>query len=495
MSTPELSPPATTNICYNRVMKPHWQPIVKARSSVLFQWYVFEGHKERYFRSSLGLNAGFTNHKIVSDEIFADQNEWAKLEKTLTTKVESDPDFFERFIRLCYQHSDELIGTSKQLGQIKNWEKLKNNELLSLYKKYQNSILNLMPFLNGTLVMDTVLKKEITNTLETDLGIIDENKQELLLSKLVVPGKKSYFVQETEDLLKMALKVQKNKKASIKEDIQKYLGKYAWMPSIAYLNPFLTGEDVMKKVRDLLKENPQERLTRIGQIKKETWEDYKKALNQIEGSKKLVGLIGLARDFIFLQTYRFDVFSLAHYYAYPLLEEISRRFNLKVEEIIYLTGEEIVNLLEGKAEVDKEEIKNRIRNYTLVKEGDKYTLLSGNKVEEVVTRIVKETTVRGMVASRGRARGTAKLVKEVDDIPKVNKGDIIVSPMTHPKLVPAIIKSVGIITDFGGMLCHAAIVSREFGIPCIVGTKNATKVFKDGDLMELNAYDGTAWKL
>jgi pyruvate,water dikinase len=62
-------------------------------------------------------------------------------------------------------------------------------------------------------------------------------------------------------------------------------------------------------------------------------------------------------------------------------------------------------------------------------------------------------------------------------------------------MVPAMKKATGIVTDFGGMLCHAAIISREYGIPCVVGTQKATKVFKDGDLIELNAYNGTARKL
>ena len=80
-------------------------------------------------------------------------------------------------------------------------------------------------------------------------------------------------------------------------------------------------------------------------------------------------------------------------------------------------------------------------------------------------------------------------------MPKIQKGDIIISPMTRPHFVPALKKASGIVTDFGGMLCHAALISREFGIPCVVGTKYATKVFKDNDLVELNAYEGVVRKI
>lgn len=186
---------------------------------------------------------------------------------------------------------------------------------------------------------------------------------------------------------------------------------------------------------------------------------------------------------------------MAHFYAYPLLKVIAQKFDLRVNELVYLTGDEIVDLLKGKSEANKEEIKMRMSDYALIEKKGEYTLLSGKQVKRAILKAIVETTVKGTVANRGRATGKAKLVYEVEDISKVDKGDIIVSPMTHPKLVPAIIKASGIITDFGGLLCHAVIVSREFGIPCVVGTKKATKVFKDNDLAELNAYEGVARKL
>ena len=72
----------------------------------------------------------------------------------------------------------------------------------------------------------------------------------------------------------------------------------------------------------------------------------------------------------------------------------------------------------------------------------------------------------------------------------MQQGDIIVPSMTRPEFVPAMKKAAGIITDEGGITSHAAIVSRELGIPCIIGTKIATKVLKDGDLVELKGTHG-----
>ncbi|MBU1164087.1 hypothetical protein KKA15_00820 [Patescibacteria group bacterium] len=77
----------------------------------------------------------------------------------------------------------------------------------------------------------------------------------------------------------------------------------------------------------------------------------------------------------------------------------------------------------------------------------------------------------------------------------MNQGDILLSETTYPALVPAMKKAGAIITNVGGLTCHAAIVSRELKIPCVVGTKIATKVFKDGDKVEVLATRGIIRKI
>lgn len=78
---------------------------------------------------------------------------------------------------------------------------------------------------------------------------------------------------------------------------------------------------------------------------------------------------------------------------------------------------------------------------------------------------------------------------------KFQKGDILVSVATDPDIVPAMKKAAAIVTEQGGITSHAAIVSRELGIPCIIGTKIATRVLKDGDMVEVDANKGTVKKI
>jgi phosphoenolpyruvate synthase/pyruvate phosphate dikinase len=103
----------------------------------------------------------------------------------------------------------------------------------------------------------------------------------------------------------------------------------------------------------------------------------------------------------------------------------------------------------------------------------------------------KANQFKGMVAYKGKVKGKVKIVSgKGDRIGKVSKGEILVTKMTSAKFISIIGKIKAIVTDDGGILCHAAILSREFKIPCIVGTKIATKVLKDGDLIEVDANRG-----
>lgn len=476
-------------------MKIKWQPIFTAKTPTLFQWYIFEGEKEKYFKEVLGLDVAYTSGKNVSDEIFYDLNELIGMEKRFSLEIQSDPNFIKTYVKICYKKSDDLIKISKQLGKTKNLNKLKAKDILLLYKKYQKAVFEMMPFMSTPMVIDNILRKKILALFQSKLGIKSKIEQDLLLSKLIIPKKRNYFVKGENNLLGMALKLQKNRKVDIRQDVGKHLEKYAWTTTNVYLGKFQTKNDVMKKLKKILKENPEERLAKTKQYKKKALKDYKEALYSIQESKELVNLIDLAREFLFLQTHKMEVLFLAHFYVYPLLREIGRRFEITVDELIYLTGEEIINLLEGTISLDMKEIKNRMKTVAIIKEHNKLTLLSGDKVKGAAKKVMKVIVVKGTVARKGRARGKAKLLYETEDMPKIQKGDIIISPMTLPHFVPVLKKASGIVTDFGGILCHAALISREFGIPCVVGTKNATKVFKDDDLIELNAYEGVARKI
>lgn len=127
-------------------------------------------------------------------------------------------------------------------------------------------------------------------------------------------------------------------------------------------------------------------------------------------------------------------------------------------------------------------------NFTCISFGEDYVYLQKPILSKKNSLEVK--IIKGMIAQKGIVRGTAKIVKNVSELNKVKEGDVLVSQMTFPSFIMAMRRASAFVTDEGGITCHAAIISRELNKPCVIGTKIATKVLKDGDMVEVDADRG-----
>jgi phosphohistidine swiveling domain-containing protein/uncharacterized protein YdhG (YjbR/CyaY superfamily) len=170
----------------------------------------------------------------------------------------------------------------------------------------------------------------------------------------------------------------------------------------------------------------------------------------------------------------------------------------------FLTLDEMRNILSK----DYTENRNFIKQLKkILNKRSKYFLFAGGKVRysslknylkskgwslQHYTTAEKTNLIKGYPTYKVKKPiiGKVKIVENKDEISKILKGNILVAPMTTPEYAPIFKKVSAIITDEGGITSHAAIVSRELKIPCIVGTKIATKILKDGDLVEVDAEKG-----
>ena len=129
--------------------------------------------------------------------------------------------------------------------------------------------------------------------------------------------------------------------------------------------------------------------------------------------------------------------------------------------------------------------------------GKKEYWLSGKAGDLIRKRLEKNLEksngeeIAGIIANKGKARGKAKIIINVKkEGKKMKRGDILITSMTRPEFLPLLKFAKAVVTDEGGITSHAAIISREMGIPCIIGTKYATKILHDGDLVEVDANKG-----
>ena len=187
----------------------------------------------------------------------------------------------------------------------------------------------------------------------------------------------------------------------------------------------------------------------------------------------------------------------AWYYFEPIGQNMAKELNIKRDDFFQLSYEEIISSYKiGHCVVSSKNINNRKKGFILGKVDNKKIIIDNqknvNNVYDYFDKIkiddVKEFS--GSSASRGKISGEIKIIINKKDFRKFKKGKILVTTMTTPDYVVLMKQASAIITNEGGLSCHAAIVARELGKPCIIGTKFATQVLHDGDSVEVDANKG-----
>lgn len=181
-----------------------------------------------------------------------------------------------------------------------------------------------------------------------------------------------------------------------------------------------------------------------------------------------------------------------------VLSAVEEKTGIQKKYLHYLSFDEMDNVLKGL--IPSATLERRYKDGILVTIlGDGYKIFEGveaNSIKEDLEALLsgearKIPILTGQTASQGYAKGVARIILTQEDFGKFIEGEVLVTSMTRPEFVPLMKKAVAIVTNEGGITCHAAIVSRELGKPCVIGTKNATQVIKDGDLVEVRANHGT----
>ncbi|MBT4540019.1 hypothetical protein HOC35_00760 [Candidatus Woesearchaeota archaeon] len=229
--------------------------------------------------------------------------------------------------------------------------------------------------------------------------------------------------------------------------------------------------------------------------------EQKKQFNKIK-NKKLKNLILFLREQGKLRLEYKEWKAGEEYKFLELFREISRRIGISLKEYLstYKIEDTQLFLNKGKT-IELKERDARKKIFVYFQKDGKKQFASGNKAEYLVEKILgksknKLTELKGISASSGKVTGKIRIIlpigiKEVqEDMKHFEEGDILVTTMTQPNILLIMKKASAIITDQGGMTSHAAVISRELGVPCIVGTYNATRILNNGDLVEVDADNG-----
>lgn len=477
-----------------------------------FNWFVenteIYASLEKYQKELLGFEIATQNYLCLNGDEYSLDKDFKILCNKLDCYFEKDFNFFEKFAKIEFDLVEEVKKYLEYLNN-KDLNILSYDELYNEMDKFNN--LYIKSFIPGM----TRPEDYLIYRLERELIELKFSKEEIDNIFAKISTCPNYYPlsysEEPLDLLKLTLKVRNG--ADINKLIDEHVQKYSWIKGpVEFEDTVFTKDDYKERVINLLNDNIEEKIENINKVRKENDIEYEKILEQYKFTTKVKKLVKAIRDFIFLRTYTTEYSDHLFFVGrHSIFKEISNRTNIPEQDLIMLDDKEILNILSNKGVMSKEIktiLENRKKGFAMIWiNGDVQTVFGNeslelqNEVAEIYKisgneeNIIDSNVISGNIANRGKVKGTARILTTYKDIYKVKKGDIIVATMTTPDYVSAMEKAAGFITDEGGITCHAAILSREFNVPCIVGTVNATKEIKDGKEIELDAYNGKVYIL
>ncbi len=334
-----------------------------------------------------------------------------------------------------------------------------------------------------------------------------EYKQDI--EQLVLPYKPSFMNQEELSALRIGIQLEAYRELPLKElqeqhpevysQIHAHQKKFYWITSGYKHTPEVSIETFYKNILEavslLSKDQIKQKITELEQYEQLLEEKKRTIQEQVKLTEEQCAALELLSKIAWHHDMRKRANLVGSYWINQFLYHASKQLAIKHELLQFTVPSELLQLLQGQ-EIDMNVVLERYENGCVMindaSGGD--WLVHGTEFERLKKEIldIKVQDVsdfRGVTASHGKISGVVRVILSPNNA-TIKDGEILVAPMTRPDFVPLMKKAAGIITDEGGVTSHAAIISRELGIPCIVGTRIATKVLKNGMIVELNGNHG-----
>lgn len=416
----------------NEIKKTDWVYWLNRPYSVFMATIFWEGLRKKFFEKFGFKGFGSNNNLYQFPDIYYDKK---FLENGLV--------FFDNYFKS--QKVSDLSGSLGMMHKhnIKELMITINDDTKSIPEKtsiMSDLVKDYLPFLWITVPLEEYFNRKIAQEVPKYI----KGDYSKFVGDISVPRKKNVYVL-MQDEIRSGLPA---------KDI---VSKYGWMKSRDGFTDFYTEKE-------------------IEEIKKGMKEAEK---HQVDIPRELVALSEELKELNFFRTDRTDKFYEFFGIARPLMIDIAKYVGVDFHDLANYDAVSII--------LDSPQKYNRDFSYGLI---DNQYIISN---EILISDFKKHASseIKGRIAFKGIVRGPVKIVTHPNDVGKVKNGDILVAQMTLPSFISAMQKAVAFVTDEGSITCHAAIISREMKKPCIIGTKNATKILKDGDMVEVDADNGT----
>jgi len=405
---------------------------------------------------------------------------------------------FNKYYKLWRKHIKDLLEIQKEIT-VENLKTLSNSEVRKLYEKWSTTYIDFWTIGELPEVAnwggEQILKEKLEKLVPAEDFIY-------AFERLSAPEDLSFYQKADLDLLKLR-KFFKNKELFNKK-LGQYQQNYFWILNSYHHTKILSKSYFEKQLLAYSQAEAQKKLKELEALPKKTKFEKQKVIKKYKLGKDMAKISERLAFCIWWQDLRKFYVFLANHYVDIFLADFSKRYKVSVNHLHYYTYFDLNNLLYKNKRMTAESVRERRKNSFVFYSSKKNTInyVSGVKAKKIIDKFfffkvnknIKE--LKGLVVSRGdKVTGRVKIITNPEKISKMKKGDILVASMTSPDYIVVMRKAGAIITDEGGMTAHAAIVSRELGIPCICQTKIATKVLKDGDMVEVDTDKGIVKKL
>lgn len=419
----------------------------------------------------------------------------------LKIKLQKNPQNFETFINLFTKiYQDYKSYTDKIYRKGRGYyQKLSNKELAKNFKIFARESKKAafgyyIPY-DLEMASEELLKENLVKT------IMNKGQREKFVNIISTRGISTFVNEEGKGFLKALIKIQRILKNRQKNWSDKNIRKIVFEQWYDFgLRAYkhgshekITLNDYLKKFKKNIELDATKEYRMINQKERKEFQKATELINYYRKYPKIFRYSKWLRRAMSNRNYESDKVNVYFYHCTGFFYEINTRLGIGKDGYLYLSVKEILNGLTGKQKVQKLVKERKIKGFTIKQVGKEIKVITGvNKKDLYEKEITKKITeFPGTVSYKGLVKGKARIVLS----PSINagrfkEGEILVTSMTTPEFAPLIKRAAAIITDEGGLLCHAAIVSRELKTPCIVGTKIATRVLRDGDLVEVDANRG-----
>ncbi len=457
-------------------------------------------------------------------EYLAVLSTWKRAGEVFFKRIKDNPDLLEEAVERSLSFGEELTSFTKKVFEA-DLSKARVQELASFYGKFAQMQAReyaygiLLPLLD--LNPESSIEANLNRMIAEKLGAGKDAAE--CYSAITYPLHESPAEQQEEELLKLYGRVcedagisrllREKTSGEVVEElrshfpsawkaVQGHASKWAWVYYV-YAGPAAKPEDFVQRMQEYARKQLEPAKELDGRLERRKKmealrEKWIEKISSGEDERRMARLAGLI---VWAKPRRKDFQSLAYYHVEKLFREISRRLDITLEQARSTPFEMLVDALEGRRTLDAD-YANQVKHVhvCVLSEGGTTRVYAGKEAQEFVKKHVATESVvqgsgvkeiHGTCACPGPiVTGKARIVNKREEIGKLEEGDVLVSIATTPAIVPAMRKAAAIVTEEGGLTCHAAIVSRELNKPCVVGTKTITRAVKDGDLLEVDALKG-----